>query len=142
MAKADFEWHRRVGFGDCDPAHIAYTGRVADFALEALDAFWEDLLDGAGWYRMNVDLGYGMPFVHMEFDFRAPVTPRAPLICRVAPERVGASSVAMRVVGVQGDGICFEARFVSVFTAVPSLEKIPVPGTVRAALLARHDLAP
>lgn len=32
-----FVWQRRVGFGDCDPAQIAYTGRIPDFALEAID---------------------------------------------------------------------------------------------------------
>ncbi|MBT0779292.1 hypothetical protein [Paracoccus sp. pheM1] len=69
-----FVWQRRVGFGDCDPALIAYTGRIADFALEALDAFWDDLLDGRGWYHMNVHQGYGMPFVRMEYEFAAPIT--------------------------------------------------------------------
>ena len=31
----------RVGWGDCDPARIAFTGRLAAFALEAIDAWWE-----------------------------------------------------------------------------------------------------
>jgi len=63
MRAEGFVWRRRVGFGDCDPARIAYTGRIPEFALKAIDAFWEDLLDGDNWFRMNVDQGIGTPFV-------------------------------------------------------------------------------
>ena len=129
-----FVWRRRVAFGDCDPALIAYTGRIADFALEALDAFWEALLDGEGWFSMNVDGGYGMPFVHMDYDFRRPIVPPEPLFCHVRPERVGRSSVTMAVTGVQGGQVAFEARFVSVFVDRASRSKIEIPAHVRAAL--------
>ena len=60
-----FLWERRVSFGDCDPARIAYTGRLPEFVLDAIDAFWEAHLEGDNWFRMNVDLGMGMPFVHL-----------------------------------------------------------------------------
>jgi len=130
----EFVWRRRVGFGDCDPAQIAYTGRIAEFALEALDAFWEDLLDGEGWFSMNVEAGYGMPFVHMEYDFRRPIVPPEPLFCHVAPEQIGKSSVTMTVRGMQRAQAAFEARFVSVFVKRSDLSKIEIPGHVRAAL--------
>lgn len=129
-----FTWQRRVGFGDCDPARIAYTGRIADFALEAIDAFWEHLLDGESWFRMNVDLGYGMPFVRMEYDMRAPVTPRAALLCKVRPLQLGNSSVALGVEGWQNEVLCFEARFVSVFVTLDTMTKIPVPAHIRSAI--------
>ena len=38
----------RIGWGDCDPAKIAYTGRLPWFALEAINAWWEDKFDGDG----------------------------------------------------------------------------------------------
>lgn len=134
MTKPAFVWKRRVGFGDCDPARIAYTGSIASMALEAIDAFWEDLLEGNGWFQMNVDQGYGMPFVHMSYDFRSPVTARAPLYCDVFPTDIGTSSVALRVVGRQQDRLCFEAAFVSVFVETASLGKMEVPEAVRRAL--------
>ncbi|RDD70055.1 acyl-CoA thioesterase [Paracoccus versutus] len=132
-----FVWQRRVGFGDCDPALIAYTGRIADFALEALDAFWDDLLDGRGWYHMNVHQGYGMPFVRMEYEFAAPITTKAPLMCYVTPELIGKTSVTMRVEGRQSGRTCFNGRFVSVFTETESMQKISVPASVRSAFEAR-----
>lgn len=129
-----FVWQRRIGFGDCDPARIAYTGRIPEFALEAIDAFWETLLDGDNWFRMNVDQGIGTPFVHMEFDFTAPITPRAALDCHVKPVSLGNSSVTFSVIGTQNGTECFSAEFVSVFVSSPGFSKIPVPERVRAAL--------
>ncbi|MDF3856355.1 acyl-CoA thioesterase [Paracoccus sp. P2] len=135
---ANFIWSRRVGFGDCDPARIAYTGKIADFALEALEAFWDDLLDGESWYEMNVDHGYGMPFVKMDYAFSRPITPRAPLLCHVAPTRIGTTSVAMHVRGIQQELPCFEASFISVFVALEKLVKIEIPVHIRAALNRRY----
>ena len=41
--------HRiRASWADCDPAKIVYTGRLAWFALEAINAWWEHH-GGAGW---------------------------------------------------------------------------------------------
>ena len=136
MRAEGFVWRRRVGFGDCDPPRIAYTGRIPEFALEAIDTFWEDLLDGDNWFRMNVDQGIGTPFVHMEFDFKAPITPRASLECQVKPISLGNTSLTFRVTGSQSGMECFIAHFVSVFVASPGLSKIRVPDRIRTALVA------
>ena len=42
----------RVGWADCDPARIAFTGRIPYFALEAIDAWWEHTV-GLDWYRLK-----------------------------------------------------------------------------------------
>ena len=54
-----------MGWGDCDPAQIAYTARLPAFSLEANDAWWEAPQDGDGWFQMELDRGYGTPFVSM-----------------------------------------------------------------------------
>ncbi len=131
-----FVWRRRVAFGDCDPARIAYTGRIPEFALEAIDAFWESLLDGDNWFRFVVDQGIGTPFAHMRFDFKAPITPRFPLFCHVAPTVLGTTSVQFRVTGAQNGGVCFVADFVCVFVASHDMRKIAVPERIRAAMIA------
>ena len=79
----------RVTWGDCDPAKIAYTARLPWFALDAINAWWEDRLGGDGWFQMELDRNVGTPFVHMSMDFLAPVTPRDRLICHVWPARLG-----------------------------------------------------
>lgn len=133
-----FVWQRRVGFGDCDPAGIAYTGRIPDFALEAIDRFWEALLDGDNWFRMNLDQGIGTPFVHLDFDFTAPITARAPLDLTVRAASLGTSSIHFGVTGGQNGTACFSARLICVTVRVPALETIPVPHRMRAALEARY----
>jgi len=133
VASTGFVHEIRVGWGDCDPARIAYTGRLPDFALRAIEAWWEHHL-GGGWYHLELDRNIGTPFVHLSLDFRAPVTPRHPLICEVAPVRLGDTSVRFRVRGRQDGTLCFEGHFVSVFSKVGVLETIPMPAEVRAAL--------
>lgn len=121
----------RVGWADCDPAQIAYTGRIPYFALEAIDAWW-DAKVGDDWFRMNIDKGYGTPFVHLSVDFRSPVTPRYRLQCQVRLMRLGDSSIRFSVEGYQDGTLCFEGQFVEVFVdAKTHLTKIKAPDFVR-----------
>jgi acyl-CoA thioesterase FadM len=123
----------RVAWGDCDPARIAYTARIPAWCLDAINAWWEDHF-GGGWYQMELDHGFGTPFVHMSLDFRAPVTPRHRLLCAVAPVRIGETSVEFRVAGHQDGVLCFEGRFVCVFSAAGFPTKAPPPPQVRALI--------
>lgn len=138
MSDKGFVWRRRVGFGDCDPAMIAYTGRIPEFALEAIDAFWEDLLDGESWYRMVVDSGLGTPFVHMSYDFAAPITPRHSLVMRVRPKTLGKTSIRFAMTASQNEQECFTAEFVCVFVSASDFRKIEAPERIRVALEAAY----
>jgi 4-hydroxybenzoyl-CoA thioesterase len=122
-----------VRWSDCDPARIAYTGRIPCFALEAIDAWWVDKV-GRDWYRLNVDCKVGTPFVHLRMDFRAPVTPRHPLLCEVALTKLGRRSVTFRVVGRQNGEICFEGDFVSVFVIADEFTPISAPSEIVAKI--------
>ncbi len=121
----------RVTWGDCDPARIAYTARLPWFALDAINAWWEEHLDGDGWYQLELDRNVGTPFVHMSLDFRAPVTPRHRLICEVWPARLGSASIEFRVHGRQDRVLCFEGRFVCVFTIADQFKSQPAPIDIR-----------
>jgi acyl-CoA thioesterase FadM len=121
----------RVEWGDCDPARIAYTGRIPGFALTAIDAWWEHHLDGAGWFQLELDQNIGTPFVHMSLDFRAPITPRHRLICEVWPKRLGTSSIRFVVNGRQDGTLCFEGEFVCVFTVADNFQVQPAPANIR-----------
>lgn len=121
----------RVTWGDCDPAKIAYTGRLPWFALDAINAWWESKLGGDGWFQMELDRNVGTPFVRIEMDFKAPVTPRHPLRCHVWPVRLGDTSITFRVDGLQDGTTCFSGRFVSVFTVADQFKKNPPPQEIR-----------
>ena len=122
-----------VRWSDCDPAKIAYTGRIPYFALEAIDAWWEAHV-GDDWFRMNVDKDVGTPFVHLSVDFTSPVTPRHRLVCEVRLVKLGESSVRFAVRGLQDGILCFEGEFVEVFVAAEAHRKIPVPAHIRPIL--------
>ncbi len=121
----------RVSWGDCDPARIAYTGRLPAFALEAINGFWEHNLNGDGWFQMELDRNMGSPFVHMSMDFHSPVTPRHRLICEVWPVRLGTSSIEFRVDGYQGGTLCFSGKFVCVFIVADEFRKQAAPEEIR-----------
>lgn len=129
-----FEHEIRVSWGDCDPARIAYTARIPWWALDAINAWWEEHLGGDGWYQLELDRNVGTPFVHMSLDFRAPVTPRHRLICKVGPTRLGTASIAFRVEGWQDGVLCFEGRFVCVFIVARDFRPQPAPADIRAVV--------
>ena len=124
----------RVGWGDCDPAKIAYTGRLPAFALEAIDAWWEHNLDGDGWYQMELDRGTGTPFVNMSIDFRSPVTPRHRLMCEVWPCKLGTKSITFRVDARQDGVLCFEGTFTCVFIDPDNFTSKAAPDDYRAVI--------
>ena len=126
-----------VGWGDCDPAKIAYTGRLPWFALDAINGWWSDKLGAPGWFHLELDRNVGTPFVRLEMDFKSPVTPRHPLMCHVWPVRLGETSITFRVDGLQDGEVCFCGRFVSVFTVADAFKKQPPPEELRA-LVEQH----
>ena len=121
----------RVTWGDCDPARIAYTGRLPWFALDAINGWWGAKL-GDGWFQMELDRNVGTPFVRLEMDFQHPVTPRHRLICHVWPVALGTTSIAFRVDGEQDGRLCFSTRTVSVFITADVFSKTPPPEDIRA----------
>lgn len=126
-----FEHGINVTWGDCDPARIAYTGRLPWFALDAINAWWEANLGGDGWFQMELDRNVGTPFVRLEMDIQSPVTPRHQLICHVWPVKLGETSITFRVDGDQNKEPCFSFRSVSVFTVADAFKKQPVPDEYR-----------
>jgi acyl-CoA thioesterase FadM len=126
--------HRiRVRWSDCDPATIAYTGRIPAWALEAIDAWWEHHT-GLDWYRINLDRKIGTPFVHMSMDFRSPVTPRHPLECEVTLKKLGNRSITHAVRAFQGGVLCFEGEFVAVFVEGSLMKPRALPDDLLAAI--------
>lgn len=126
----------RVTWADCDPAFIAYTGRIPTFALDAIDAWWSHHI-GIDWFRLHVDHGFSTPFVHLDFDFRAPVTPRHPLDCNVDLMKLGTSSVTFAVRGMQDGRTCFESRLVCAFVQTETMKTISIPPEIRDAIAHR-----
>lgn len=133
MAKG-FEYPINVTWGDCDPAKIAYTARLPDFALEAINGWWEAHFDGMGWYQMELDHNVGTPFVKLEMEFASPVTPRHKLMCETFPTRLGDKSITFTVRGRQNGALCFSGSFTCVFTIADQFKSQSAPARMRAVI--------
>lgn len=131
--RAAFVHTRRVTWGETDAARIAYTARFLDFAMEAVEGWFQDRL-GLGWYEMNVDHGIGTPFVHARLDFRSPVTPRDTLSSTVRLVRLGGSSLRFAVAGRVGERLVYEAELVCAFVDAARMRPIRAPDRFRPAL--------
>lgn len=123
----------RVGWADCDPADMAYTGRIPCWALDAIDAWWAATAKH-DWYQLNLDRNVGTPFVHMSLDFRAPITPRHTLDCEVTLLKIGHSSIRHRVRGFQNGTFCFEGEFVAVCVVADKLKPQSLPDDILDAI--------
>src|SRR5690606_2650678 len=130
-ASAPFAYRRAIFWGDTDTALIVYTGRFLDFALEAIEAWFRATL-GTDWYAMNVDLGIGTPFVHVDIDFVSPLTPRDMLEVRVHVATVGRSSLGFAVAGyANGERLSFRGNLVCAFVDIAKMGKIEIPAEYR-----------
>ena len=116
MTATPFVHEINVTWGDCDPARIAYTGRLPAFALEAINAWWEAHFDGDGWFQLEIDHNVGTPFVNLNMDFSSPVTPRHKLMCETYPTRLGDKSITFGMKARQNGVLCFTGSFTCVFT--------------------------
>jgi acyl-CoA thioesterase FadM len=123
-----------VRFGDCDPALIAYTGTIVDYALIAIDEFWKVVLDGKGWFELNLDHDIGTAFVNLSYDFTAPITPRAALDMQVRVVQKGKTSITFSVTADHAGQAAFAARLTCVFIRRSNLKKISPPDWIETAL--------
>src|SRR6478752_420338 len=89
-----FHYRRPVRFNDVDAAQIVFFARYLDYCHEALEALL-DALEG-GKPRLVLERRIGMPAVHVEMDFHAPVRYGEVLDVRVTVSRIGTTSVTLR----------------------------------------------
>lgn len=141
--------HRRVpGWSDTDAAQIVYTVRFVDYAMEAIEGWFRDVMQ-LDWYRMNTELDMGTPFVKIDMDIKNPLTPNDELEICVLVERMGRSSLEFNVVGKRnGEEISFESRFICSMVQKSTMQSISIPQELRqnvdqyllrCASLAKHS---
>jgi len=122
-----------VGWGDCDPAQIAYTANIPGWGLRAVEAWYRACL-GIDWYQINLDHGIGTPFVNLGFDFHSPITPRSPLDVVVWVSRLGRSSLTHLVEGHQGNRHCFTGTTTCAFVDTHTLASLAIPPNMRVSI--------
>lgn len=134
MRTVPFRMHRVVTWGETDPAGIVYTPRFLDYAVEAVEAWFKDVI-GIDWYRLRRDHGMGSPMVHASLDFRKPLFPADPFSLEVIVEAVGGSSISYAVTGRNQQGEeCFTAKLVSAIIDAERIRARRVPDEFRTRI--------
>jgi acyl-CoA thioesterase FadM len=135
LLEAPYVARHRVRFGESDSARIAYTGQFPIWALEAIED-WFDLWGDHDWYVINVERGFGTPFVRLEMDLKAALRPRDILETTVLIPKAGRSSIVFEVQGRRAaDGVlCFVGTFTCVTAATPVVKAIPIPDDLRTRI--------
>ena len=120
-----------VGWGDCDPAQIAYTARIPEWALVAIEEWYRYCLQ-SDWYEINLKRGIGTPFVSLSCEFLSPITPEYPLDMSVFVSKLGRSSLSHEIHGSQNSVHCFSANTTAAFVDAGKMKSVAIPPNMRS----------
>ena len=130
-----FTTTRTILFGDCDPAGIVYTPRIAYFVIEAIHKFLSDRLGGEG-LRKVFAMGILPPARALSIEFLSPMTWDEVISIEVRSEAPGTTSFGFAVEGRQASGeVTFRASMTQVCICPESKQPIALPDALRQALL-------
>ncbi|MCW5750747.1 MAG: acyl-CoA thioesterase [Alphaproteobacteria bacterium] len=134
MKQVPYRIRRRVKWGETDPAGIVYTPRFMDYAVEALESWFADIV-GVDWYGLRRLHGLGSPLAHASLDFRKPLFPHEEFDVGVLVLEIGRSSITVRIEGRNPAGeLCFEGRLVSVIIDAATIRPHAIPPDFRTRI--------
>lgn len=130
-----FVFDRPVRFSDIDAARIVFFARYLEFCHDALEALFAGL-DG-GYPGLTMHRHIGVPSVHVEVDYKAPLRYGDVAQIQVTVAKMGTKSIIFRYEFVRkADGVhCASVLQVVVTSDLIALEGVPIPEDVRALLL-------
>jgi 4-hydroxybenzoyl-CoA thioesterase len=129
-----FRYTRHVHFEDVDAAQILFFPRFLTYCHEAMEAFFGGL--EGGYVRLIKVRKIGLPAVHLEVDFKAPLGYGDVAEIDVTVERIGSSSCALNytITRARDRVVSATVKHVCVVSDLTALAKIPIPDDVRALL--------
>lgn len=131
-----FSMKRIVNWGDCDPAGMIYTPRAIDYAIEAVEEWYREVV-GISWMHLNFTMDTSLPTVRVECDFIRPPYPRTEIDMQVRVESLGKSSLTLLIDGLNDDGEpYFKVKLVTCFVSRSEFKPVDTPGDVRAPIAA------
>lgn len=136
-----FAYERPVRFEDVDAAHIVFFPRVLAYCHEAMAELMGEL--PGGYARLVVERRIGLPTVHVDVDFTAPL--RFGDVAKITLEvsRLGRSSCtfAIRVSRVLDSAAVAKVQLVCAASDLSTLRSVALPEDVRRVLEA-HLVTP
>jgi 4-hydroxybenzoyl-CoA thioesterase len=129
---APFVHRHRVRFDEIDAAGIVYFARFFTWCHDAMEAMLAPL-DG-GYTALVTKRRLGLPAVHVEADYRAPLRFGDEVLVEVAVERLGTSSVGLRfeIFRSPGREPVAVVKHVVALVDLGAIRAQPLPDDVRA----------
>ncbi|MET1079075.1 MAG: thioesterase family protein [Pseudomonas sp.] len=129
-----FVTSRTILFGDCDPAGIVYTPRIAYFVIEAIHEFLTHRL-GAPGLRSVFAMGVLPPARALSIEFLGTMSWDDLIQVSVCSEEPQTSSFSFTVEGRDARGeLAFRAAMTQVCIDPQSKRPVPLPSALRQAL--------
>jgi 4-hydroxybenzoyl-CoA thioesterase len=98
MALAPLVVRRIIKFGETDAAGVVYSGNFLDYALEAFEVWFRQIV-GVSLQEQHDDIGVGTPAVACHLEFSRPLRTGDILDIEVLIDRIGGGSYTVRTVG-------------------------------------------
>lgn len=127
---APYTHKRSIRFGETDAATIVYTARFFEYALDAIDAWYVDVLT-VSLYDLNIHHKITCPFVHASIDFKSALRPGNELTITVLIQSRSRSSLTFQLMGTCEDGtLSFTGKFTLVFVDAKTMRSMPIPEAI------------
>jgi 4-hydroxybenzoyl-CoA thioesterase len=128
-----FTRHETVRFGWCDFAGIMFFPRYFELANDTVEAWFGQAL-GVTYGRLHGELGWSVPTVRFDADFKAPSRMDDVLQFDLTVEQLGSASCTLKLTVHCGGEVRFLGRQVIVMTDRATLRPRPWPEDLRAAI--------
>jgi YbgC/YbaW family acyl-CoA thioester hydrolase len=127
-------YQRPIRFDEVDPAGIVFFARYANLAHEAIENLFSDL--EGGYPALIGQRRIGLPIVHLEADFRAPLRYGDQIRIETSCEKLGRTSATLvhQMKNAATGGLCAIVRHVVVTVSLDTFRSCPMPADVRATL--------
>ncbi|MGB8933075.1 MAG: acyl-CoA thioesterase, partial [Anaeromyxobacteraceae bacterium] len=131
---APFRFKRRVGFGECDPARIFFAPRAIEYAIEAAEAFSEEVL-ALPWSALATEHGREARVLSVDCTYERSVTADQVIEIAVEPVQVGPESLTLSAVAdVEPGQVSFRATVVLALAERGGAAPLPLPPELVARL--------
>jgi 4-hydroxybenzoyl-CoA thioesterase len=122
-----------IRFSDCDPAGIVFYPQYFVMFNDLVEDWVTETL-GIGYRDLVIGRGVGMPTVHLEADFKAISRMGDTVTLSLTVERLGQSSLTLRLACEGGGAARMALRQVIVTTSIDGHRAIDIPADLRAAI--------
>lgn len=135
-------FERPIKFEDVDAAGIVFFARFVTYAHEAMEHFFSTL--EGGYPRLIMERRVGLPAVHLEISFKAPLRYGDTLRIETSVGKVGNRSAVLkyRMVDAKSGRLSAEIEHTVVLSDLRTITSCDMPDDVRARLMEHLEPPP